>query len=116
MLWTTRLRRKPPSTGPYSSSSLHSPTFGDVWSSRKIQGSWNLGSSVPTWMAYFHVPEESVSDAVDVLHPTVQERTSVLVEHALVNLNQDTPVWVGTEGLGFDKRVYEVPLSRGILS
>jgi hypothetical protein len=75
-----------------------------------------LGSSVPTWMAYFHVPDESVSDAVDVLHPTVQERTSVLVEHALVNLNQDTPVWVGTEGLGFDKRVYEVPLSRGILS
>jgi hypothetical protein len=60
------------------------------------------------------MPHESVSDAVDVLHPPVQERTAVLVEHALVNFNQDTPVWLGTEGLGFDNGVDEVPLARPI--
>jgi hypothetical protein len=57
-----------------------------------------------------------VSDAVDVLHPPLQERTAVLVEHALVNLNQDTPVWLATEGLGFDKRIDEAPLARPIRS
>src|SRR5215208_2903941 len=67
-------------------------------------------------IAYFHVPDESVSDAVDVLHPPLQERTAVLVEHALVNLNLDTPVWLSTEGLGFAKRVDEAPLARPICS
>src|SRR5918994_2852555 len=87
-----------------------------VRSSRKSLGTWNLGPSVLARIAYFHVPNESVSDAVDVLHPPLQERTAVLVEQALVNLNQDTPVWLGTEGLGFDKRVDEAPLARPIRS
>ena len=78
--------------------------------------SWNLEPSVLARIAYFHVPDESVSDAVDVLHLTVQERTAVFVEHALMNLNQDTPVWLGTEGLRFDKRVDEAPLARPICS
>ena len=78
--------------------------------------SWNLEPTVLARIAYFHVPNESVSDAVDVLHLTVQERTAVFVEHALMNLNQDTPVWLGTEGLGFDKRVDEAPLACPICS
>ena len=83
---------------------------------QKFLRSWNLGPSILARIAYFHVPHESVSDAVDVLHLTVQERTAVLVEHALVNLNQDTPVWLSTEGLGFDNRVDEAPLARPIRS
>jgi hypothetical protein len=75
-----------------------------------------LGPSVLARIAYFHVPDKSVSDAVDLLHQPVQERTAVFVEHALMNLNQDTPVWLGTEGLGFDNRVDETPLAHPIRS
>jgi hypothetical protein len=84
--------------------------------SQEFLRSWNVGPSVLARSAYFHVPDESVSDAVDVLHPTVRERTAVLVEHTLVNLNHDTAVWLGTEGLRFDKRVDEAPLARPICS
>ena len=84
--------------------------------SQKFLRSWNLEPSVLARIAYFHVPDESVSDAVDVLHLTVQERTAVLVEHTLMNLNHDTSVWLGTESLGFDNRVDGAPLARPIRS
>src|SRR5215216_4925958 len=94
------------------------PIHRSAWkgNSPKFRRSWNLGPSVLARIAYFHVPDESVSDAVDVLHPTVRERSAVLVEHALVNLNHDTAVWLCAEGLGFYKRVDEAPLARPICS
>src|SRR5918993_823578 len=98
-----------PERCPYSPECVEGE-FSDVLSSL------NLGPSVLARIAYFHVLDEPVSDAVDVLHRTVKERTAFLVEHALVNLNQDTPVWLGTEGLGFYKWVDEAPLARPIRS
>lgn len=60
------------------------------------------------------MPHESVSDAVDVPHLPVRERTTVFVEPALANLDHDTSVRLATKGLGFDDRVDKAPLARPI--
>ena len=58
--------------------------------------------------------DQLVSDRVDVLHRPFQERIAFLVKHALVNLDQDTTVWLCAEGLGFDNGVDEIPLAHPI--
>ena len=62
-----------PERCPYSPECVEGE-FSDVLSSL------NLGPSVLARIAYFHVLDEPVSDAVDVLHRTVKERTAFSTE------------------------------------
>ena len=65
-------------------------------------------------IADFHMPDKSVPDLVDMLHRSLQQSVAVLVQHALVNFDHSASVWLGPEGLGFNKRVYETPLMRSV--